>query len=76
MPLNETAQSTIASELQPQLKDRSFVAAARTQLDADDFCLEKIRKRLVEYLAVIRLKELDADREIAEEQKRAESVAL
>jgi len=64
------------SERQPQLKDRSFLAAARTQLDADHFGLEKIKKRLIEYLAVVRLKELNAEREIAEEQKRAESMAL
>jgi ATP-dependent Lon protease len=38
--------------------------------------LEKIKKRLIEYLAVVRLKELNAEREIAEEQKRAESVSL
>jgi ATP-dependent Lon protease len=62
--------------LQPQLKDRSFLAAARTQLDADHFGLEKIKKRLIEYFAVVRLKELNAEREIAEERKRAESVAL
>jgi len=41
------------SELQPQLEDRSFPAAACTQLDADHFCLEKIQKRLIEYRAVI-----------------------
>jgi len=38
--------------------------------------LEKIKKRLIEYLAVVRLKELNAERETAEEQKRAESIAL
>jgi ATP-dependent Lon protease len=67
---------TTGSELHPQLKDRSFLAAARIQLDADHFGLEKIKKRLIEYLAVVRLKELNAEREIAEEQKRAESVSL
>ena len=72
----EITQSTTGSELQPQLKDRSFLAAARTQLDADHFGLEKIKKRLIEYLAVVRLKELNAERENAEEQKRAESLAL
>jgi ATP-dependent Lon protease len=55
-----------------QLKDRSFLAAARTQLDTDHFSLEKINERLVEYLAVVRLKELNAEREISVEQ----SVAL
>lgn len=34
--------------------------------------MEKVKKRLIEYLAVVRLKELNAERE----QKRAESEAL
>ena len=38
--------------------------------------MEKIKKRLIEYLAVVRLKELNAERDIVEEQKRTESVAL
>jgi len=54
----------------------SFLAAARTQLDADHFRWEKIKKRLIEYLVVVRLKELNADHEIAEQKRRAESVAL
>ncbi|KIM41792.1 hypothetical protein M413DRAFT_445015 [Hebeloma cylindrosporum] len=74
--VNETVQSTSGADPQPQLKDRSFLSAARTQLDADHFGLEKIKKRLIEYLAVVRLKELNAEREVAEEQKRAESLAL
>ncbi|KAJ6581196.1 Lon protease C-terminal proteolytic domain-containing protein [Mycena capillaripes] len=45
------------------LKDRSFLTAARAQLDSDHFGLEKIKKRLIEYLAVVRLKELNAERE-------------
>ncbi|KJA17866.1 hypothetical protein HYPSUDRAFT_45862 [Hypholoma sublateritium FD-334 SS-4] len=60
----------------PHLKDRSFLTAARTQLDADHFGLEKIKKRLIEYLAVVRLKELNAERETLEEQKRVEAVAV
>jgi len=65
---NETAQSTTGSKLQPQLKDRSF-------LDPDHFGLENIRKCLFEYLAVVRPKELNAERKIAQ-QKPVESVAL
>ena len=38
---------------------------ARGQLDADHYGLEKIKKRLIEYLAVVRLKALQADREQA-----------
>jgi len=64
---NETAQSTTGSELQPQPKDRSFLAARR-QLDPDHFGLENIRKCLFEYLAVVRPKELNAEREIAQQK--------
>jgi ATP-dependent Lon protease len=39
------------------------LTAARAQLDSDHFGLEKIKKRLIEYLAVVRLKELNAERE-------------
>lgn len=59
----------------PNLKDKSFLTMARTQLDADHFGLEKIKKRLIEYLAVVRLKELNAEREALEEQKRTEAIA-
>ena len=58
------------------MKDKSFLTAARTQLDADHFGLEKIKKRLIEYLAVVRLKELNAERETLEEQKRVEAMAV
>lgn len=42
------------------------------QLDSDHFGLEKIKKRLIEYLAVVRLKELNAEREAAIERRAAE----
>ena len=45
------------------LRDRHFLKNAREQLDADHFGLEKIKKRLIEYLAVVRLKALQADHE-------------
>ena len=48
------------------MRTRPFLAAARAQLDADHFGLEKIKKRLIEYLAVVRLKELNAEREAQE----------
>ncbi|KAJ7257947.1 ATP-dependent protease La [Mycena haematopus] len=55
------------SALEPSrtLRDRSFLTAARAQLDSDHFGLEKIKKRLIEYLAVVRLKEMNAERERA-----------
>lgn len=40
------------------MKDRKFLSKARKQLDADHYGLDKIKKRLIEYLAVVRLKEL------------------
>ncbi|KAF9649534.1 ATP-dependent protease La [Thelephora ganbajun] len=40
------------------LKDRQFLSKARKQLDADHYGLDKIKKRLIEYLAIVRLKEL------------------
>jgi ATP-dependent Lon protease len=42
------------------LKDRRFLSKARKQLDADHYGLDKIKKRLIEYLAIVRLKELAA----------------
>ncbi|KAI0759131.1 ATP-dependent protease La [Fomes fomentarius] len=46
-----------------KLKDRSFLANARKQLDEDHYGLDKIKKRLIEYLAVVRLKQLQAEHE-------------
>lgn len=43
------------------LKDKAFLANARSQLDKDHFGLEKIKKRLIEYLAVVRLREMSSD---------------
>lgn len=45
------------------LKDRKFLSNARKQLDADHYGLDKIKKRLIEYLAIVRLKELAAHAE-------------
>lgn len=42
------------------LKDRQFLSKARKQLDADHYGLAKIKRRLIEYLAIVRLKELAA----------------
>ncbi|KAG1807789.1 Lon protease C-terminal proteolytic domain-containing protein [Suillus subaureus] len=38
------------------LKDRSFLTRARAQLDADHYGLDQIKRRLMEYLAVVRLR--------------------
>lgn len=67
-----TSNEVSALHVQPQLKDRSFLQAARVQLDSDHFGLEKIKKRLIEYLAVVRLKELNGEREALAERRAAE----
>ncbi|KAG6836975.1 hypothetical protein H0H93_016928 [Arthromyces matolae] len=67
-PLSSDAQSP-----QPT-KDKSFLASARAQLDSDHFGLEKIKKRLIEYLAVVRLKEINAERDAREEEVRRQSL--
>ncbi|KAG8908806.1 hypothetical protein FRB99_003044 [Tulasnella sp. 403] len=46
--------------------NRSFLERARAQLDADHYGLEKVKKRLIEYLAVVRLKQMAAAKEAAE----------
>lgn len=46
------------------LKSRSFLTNARQQLDADHFGLDKIKRRLIEYLAVVRLKQMNAEKEL------------
>jgi ATP-dependent Lon protease len=48
------------------LKDPSFLSRTREQLDADHFGLEPIKRRLIEHLAVIRLKALN---DLAEQEK-------
>lgn len=45
------------------MRDRAFLEDARKQLEEDHYGLEKIKKRLIEYLAVVRLKQLQAERE-------------
>jgi hypothetical protein len=52
------------------LHAKTFLSNARAQLDADHFGLEKIKKRLIEYLAVVRLKEMNAERELAVERQK------
>lgn len=42
-----------------KLSDPQFLNKAREQLEADHFGLENIKRRLIEYLAVIRLKALN-----------------
>ncbi|KAF5353538.1 hypothetical protein D9756_008013 [Leucocoprinus leucothites] len=53
------------------IRDKAFLTNARAQLDADHFGLEKIKKRLIEYLAVVRLKEINAEKEARETEALA-----
>ncbi|KAG6840496.1 hypothetical protein C0991_006326 [Blastosporella zonata] len=71
---NSTPLGSEAQIPQP-IKDKTFLTAARAQLDADHFGLEKIKKRLIEYLAVVRLKELNAERDARTEEARLRSQA-
>ncbi|THH07574.1 hypothetical protein EW145_g3290 [Phellinidium pouzarii] len=43
------------------LKDRTFLTKAREQLNADHYGLDKIKRRLIEYLAIVRLRQLAED---------------
>jgi ATP-dependent Lon protease len=67
-----TSSSSSPTQPQPPMHTRSFLSNARAQLDADHFGLEKIKKRLIEYLAVVRLKEMNAERESEAERREAE----
>lgn len=52
------------------IKSRSFLKRAREQLDADHHGLDKIKKRLIEYLAVLRLRQISLE---AEQKKEPEA---
>lgn len=65
LPWNTIPPSTTATGTS------AFLAAARAQLDTDHFGLDKIKKRLIEYLAVVRLKELNERLSEATEAARA-----
>lgn len=51
----------VASTSLDVLRDRAFLKKAKEQLDSDHFGLEKIKKRLIEYLAIVRLKALQSE---------------
>ncbi|KAH6912006.1 ATP-dependent protease La [Coprinopsis sp. MPI-PUGE-AT-0042] len=71
LPVASSSSSSSSNSAVLDVKDRSFLEVARAQLDADHFGLEKIKKRLIEYLAVLRLKEMKAERERLLEEKEA-----
>ncbi|THV03449.1 ATP-dependent protease La [Dendrothele bispora CBS 962.96] len=63
---SEDNQSEVKLDL-TKSSTSSFLAAARAQLDQDHYGLDKVKKRLVEYLAIVRLKELQEAAEMVEE---------
>lgn len=71
MPWPASARAAQTSTSLTALRDRNFLANARAQLDADHYGLDKIKKRLIEYLAVVRLKELQAEKENQLEAEKA-----
>ncbi|TRM63316.1 Lon protease C-terminal proteolytic domain-containing protein [Schizophyllum amplum] len=54
------AATTAPMEARARIRDRTFLSSARAQLDRDHFGLDNIKKRIIEYLAVVRLRELAA----------------
>ncbi|GAA5849609.1 hypothetical protein JCM8547_000510 [Rhodosporidiobolus lusitaniae] len=50
-----------SAESTPLPKDKDFIAKARKKLDDDHYGLEKIKKRLLEWLAVLRLQQEEAN---------------
>ncbi|KAL1745337.1 Lon protease C-terminal proteolytic domain-containing protein [Schizophyllum fasciatum] len=54
------APAAAPSAAPARMRTRAFLTSARAQLDQDHFGLENIKKRIIEYLAVVRLRELAA----------------
>ena len=73
MPWPASARAAQASTSLTALRDRNFLANARAQLDADHYGLDKIKKRLIEYLAVVRLRQLAAEAEAERERVEKEA---
>ncbi|KAL0952321.1 hypothetical protein HGRIS_006603 [Hohenbuehelia grisea] len=67
-PSSASDNSPVESTVTPRTSQKTFLASAREQLDSDHYGLEKIKRRLIEYLAVVRLREAVAAREAAEEE--------
>ena len=61
---DDTAKTSQVNQT-AQIRDRSFLSRAKEQLDKDHYGLEKIKRRLIEYLAVIRLRQISEEAEEA-----------
>ena len=66
------APTTAGSET---LTRSDFLGKSKSQLDSDHYGLEKVKRRLIEYLAVVRLRALIAQ-EAEVEQAKAQEVTL
>lgn len=67
-----TGQDTlIESERRGGAAEESIVARARRILDEDHYGMDKVKKRLVEYLAVLELKQLQAQERLEAEERNA-----
>ncbi|KAI0632876.1 ATP-dependent protease La [Trametes polyzona] len=69
------SSSAFAQGSSDKLRDRAFLENARKQLDEDHYGLEKIKKRLIEYLAVVRLKQLQAEQEASSKEAMTASAS-
>ncbi len=76
LPWPSSSLATTSVESLETLKDRSFLTKARQQLDNDHYGLEKIKRRLIEYLAVVRLRQLAAEVEAAKERAQEEKALV
>lgn len=74
MPWPNSTPSGDVPDTPSATSQKNFLSNARAQLDADHYGLEKIKRRLIEYLAVVRLREAAGKRE--EEHQRQEDVKL
>ncbi|KAF8305834.1 ATP-dependent protease La [Clavulina sp. PMI_390] len=55
--------SNASEESTTALLDKAFLSKARAQLDADHYGLDQIKRRLIEYLAVMRLRSIQVAQE-------------
>lgn len=60
--------STTHLEAEKGIMDKSFLEKARATLDADHYGLQKVKRRLIEYLVVLRLKQMNAAKELEAEE--------
>ncbi|VDC00890.1 unnamed protein product [Peniophora sp. CBMAI 1063] len=72
VPWPASYQPTEPQEVKEDQSTPDFLAAARAQLDSDHFGLDHVKRRLVEYLAVVRLLEAQEAKVVAEEKAKAE----